>query len=171
MCTVESYHYLGRHLEIGGKVFILRNKTLASMMLILGVVSIVMGGFFIFQGFSKAAMLTNAMKEEKITYAAADGSINGIIDTPTEAASMAAVLKEHRQATGIYTELGRDDPARQTILNAMVMENSLNLAQMGFGLTQVVEATGAFMILVGITLGTSGTIGLRQKSEQNIPIK
>jgi hypothetical protein len=110
-------------------------------------------------------MLTNAMKEEKITYAAADGSINGVIDTPAEAASMAAVLKEHRQSTGIYTELAKDDPARQTILNAMVMENSLNLAQMGFGLTQVVEGTGAFMILVGIALGTSGTVGLRQRPE------
>ncbi len=155
----------GKTLEIGGKVFILRNKTLAAMMLILGVISIGMGGFFIFQGFSKAAMITNAMREEKITYAAADGSINGVIDTAAEAESMAAVLKEHRMATGIYTELKRDDPGRQTILNAMVMENSLNLAQMGFGLTQVVEATGAFMILVGIALGASGGIGLRRKPE------
>lgn len=142
---------------------IFRNKKLAVMVLVLGVISVGLGSFFIYQGVNKASMITETMKEEKITYAAADGPIEGVIDTVAEAASMATVLKEHRMALGIYTELDRTDPKRQTILNAMVMENSLTLAQMGFGLTQVVEATGAFMIMVGLALGTSGIVGIRQK--------
>ena len=134
------------------------------MMLVLGVISIALGSFFIYQGLNKAALITETMKEENITYGAADGSIQGIIDTPTEAASMAAILKEHRLAQGNYAELDRTDPKRQTILNAMTMENSLTLAEMGYGLTQVVEGTGAFMLLVGIALGTSGVVGLRHKA-------
>lgn len=142
---------------------ITQSKKLATLVVIVGIVSIVMGTFFIIQGFAKSNMITKAMSSESITYSGAGGTIVGSIDTAQEAQAMADVLKEHRQAMGVYTELKRDDPARQTILNAMTMENSLNLAQIGFGLTQVVEATGAFMILLGLTLGAGGTATIINK--------
>lgn len=142
---------------------ILRNKKLAVMVLVVGIVSIGLGSFFLYQGFDKASLITETMKEEKITYSGADGEIVGVIDTAAEAGAMAEILKEHRMEQGIYTELDRTDPARQSILNAMVMENSLTLAQMGFGLTQVVEATGVFMILVGLAMGTGALVAVRQK--------
>jgi len=62
---------------------------------------------------------------------------------------MADVLQEHSAAMGNYSQLKRDDPNRQQILNALTMTNSLEMAVMGFGLTDVVKASGAFMILVG----------------------
>ncbi len=141
-------------------------RKLAMLAVLVGIISIAMGGFFIFQGFAKAEMLTKAMTSENITYNSADGTINGVIDTPQEAQAMAAVLKEHRDAMGNYSQLKRDDPNRQQILNAMTMENSLNLAQMGFGLTQVVEGSGAFMILMGLTFGAGGIVVLRSKKAQ-----
>ncbi len=139
----------------------LRKKGLGILLGGVGIICMVMGAIFIAQGFAKNAVLTAAMVSENITYTGAGGSIVGIIDTPAEAKVMSDVLAEHRQAMGSYSSLKKDDPARQTILNAMTMENALNMAQMGFGLVQVVEATGAFMIILGGTLGIVGIVALR----------
>lgn len=137
---------------------IVPSRKLAFLILVLSLISFVVGGVFIAQGFDKSRLITEAMRLEKATYAGEDakgakGAIVGVIDTPQEAAAMAEVLKKHRLELGTYTELKRDDPKRATILSAMTMENSLNLAQIGFGLTDVVKATGAFMIIVGLALG------------------
>ncbi|MFC1902643.1 hypothetical protein ACFLX4_01050 [Chloroflexota bacterium] len=140
------------------------SKKLAVIVLIVGIASLVLGGMFIFQGIAKQNLITEAMRLENATYDSEDGAINGVIDCPEEAQIMAHVLREHRlERYGSYTELSRDDPNRATILNAMTMENALNLAQLSYGLTQVVQATGAFMILVGLTLEGSAITVVRKK--------
>jgi hypothetical protein len=125
-------------------------RKLAVVVLLLGLVSLALGGFFVQLGIQKANYLTEKMAAQNITYTGAGGAINGAIDTPQEAQAMADVLQEHSAAIGNYSKLAKDDPNRQQILNAMTMTTSLELAVMGFGLTQVVEASGAFMILVGL---------------------
>ena len=139
------------------------NKKVASILLIAGVISLVMGGIFLYQGFAKHGLIMEVMALEKIEYSGADGLIVGIIDTPEECHAMAEVLKEHRQERGVYTDLARDDPARATILNAMTMENALNLAQVGHGLAEVVQVNGAFMLMMGMTLVVTGTYGIRAR--------
>jgi hypothetical protein len=141
-------------------------KKLALFVLVMGVVSIGMGGIFIFQGIDKGNLIISSMCAENIEYGGADGEIVGIIDTPHEAQVMAGILREHRvERYGNYAQLERDDPNRQTILNAMTMENSLNLAQLGYGLSQVVLATGIFMLIVGITLGV-GAVSILSHRKQ-----
>ena len=142
---------------------ITQSKKLAALVMVVGIVSIVLGAFFISQGFAKSDEITKAMVSENITYGGAGSTINGIIDTSQEAEEMANVLYEHRSAMGNYSQLKRDDPARQTILNAMTMENSLTLARLGFGLTQVVEASGVFMVLIGLTFVAGGAAVVRSK--------
>lgn len=139
-----------------------QNRKVATLVSLVGVISIVLGAFFVFQSIAKSNMITEQMYSEKISYNSADGSINGTIDTPQEASSMALVLKQHRsERYGNYSELKRDDPNRDQILKAMTMENSLNLAVLGYGLTDVVKATGAFMIIVGLALSVGGAASLR----------
>jgi hypothetical protein len=140
-----------------------RVKVLAGLASIVGVIAIVMGAVFISQGFAKNDMITKAMVSENITYTGAGGAITGIIDTPAEAKVMADILAEHRSELGSYSSLKRDDPNRQQILNAMTMENALTMAQMGFGLVQVVQATGGFMILIGLALGVGGLVVFTSK--------
>jgi hypothetical protein len=139
-------------------------RKLAALILVLGLVSFALGGFFIQQGFAKAAVLTEAMSSQKISYGSAGGSIQGVIDTPQEAQVMADVLSEHLKQYGSYSDLKKDDPNRQTILNGMTMVNSLELAVMGFGLTDVVKASGAFMILVGLTFVVISVPALGRKN-------
>ena len=139
------------------------NKKVASILLIAGVISLVMGGIFLYQGFAKHNLIMEVMALEKIEYGGADGLIVGIIDTPEEAQAMAEILKEHRQERGVYTDLARDDPNRATILNALTMENSLNLAQLGHGLTEVVQVNGIFMMVIGLTLVSTGAYVIRAR--------
>ena len=132
------------------------SKKLAVIVLLAGVVSVVLGGIFIFQGIDKSNLITEAMCLEKVEYGGADGTIVGIVDTPAEAQVMAGILREHRMEDyGYYTDLARDDPNRETILKAITMENALNLAQLGYGLAEVVKFNGIFMVIIGLTLGVS----------------
>lgn len=142
------------------------SKKLATIVLLVGVVSVVMGGIFIFQGIDKGNLVIEAMCLEKVEYGGADGTIEGIVDTPDEAQVMAGLLREHRMENyGHYTELARDDPKRDGILKAMTMENALNLAQVGYGLSQVVIVTGIFMVIIGLTLGV-GAVSVIRSSKQ-----
>ncbi|MBU2607963.1 MAG: hypothetical protein KKF26_01445 [Chloroflexi bacterium] len=140
------------------------NKKVASILLIAGVFSIVMGAVFISQAISKRSLILQTMLVEKVSYEAADGAIQGIVDTPEEALVMAGILADHRRENyGLYVELARDDPNRAQILKAMTMENSLYIAQLGYGLTEVVQANGIFMLVIGLALGTTGAYGIRAR--------
>jgi hypothetical protein len=138
------------------------NKKFATFVLLVGVVCVLIGGFFVYQGISKSNLVINAMRSENITYGGAGGDINGIIDTSAEAATMAAILNTHsHEQFGNYSQLKRDDPNRQQILNAMTMQNALNLAVMGSGVAEMAEGTGGFMLIIGLSLVAGGAIALR----------
>ncbi len=138
------------------------SRNLGRVVLLLGVVAVSLGAVFIVQGVAKSNLITEAMQVEQITYGGAD-EIEGVIDTATEAELMAGILREHRLDMGIYSELDRDDPQRDTILKAMTIENSLNLAQLGYGVTTVVIVSGVSMVIMGIALGGTG-LGLYRLS-------
>ena len=133
------------------------NRNLGKVVLLLGVVALVIGAVFISQGVTKSNLITEAMRVEQITYGGAD-EIDGVIDTATEAELMAGILREHRLDIGIYSELDRDDPRRDTILKAMTIENSLNLAQLGYGVVTVVVVSGIFMVIIGIAVSGTGLV-------------
>ncbi|MFC1906034.1 hypothetical protein ACFLWJ_00935, partial [Chloroflexota bacterium] len=73
-----------------------------------------------------------------------------------EAKAMSDTLKAHRSHSGFYTELDRTDPGRATILDAMTMENSLNMAQMGFGLSNFALGAGVTLLIIGVGFGAIG---------------
>ncbi len=134
------------------------NRNLGKVVLFLGMVALVIGVVFIVQGVVKNNMITEAMQMEQITYGGSE-EIEGFIDTSAEAKLMAGVLMEHRiEDYGIYSQLDREDPNRATILKAMTMENSLNLAQMGFGMVTVVVVSGIFMVIMGIAVSGTGLV-------------
>lgn len=136
-------------------------RYLAIVVLLLGVVSLALGITFIVQGASVSAMITERVVAERATSGAEE--VVGIIDTPTEVKATSDYLREHRMDLGIYTELERDDPKRATILKAMTMENSMNLATLSYGVSTVATVTGVFMLIVGIALGGTG-LGLHRLS-------
>jgi len=60
-------------------------KTLAIALILVGIISLTFGSVFVFQGFAKANLITEAMRIERAAYGSADGEIEGVIDTCYEA--------------------------------------------------------------------------------------
>ncbi|MFC1992936.1 hypothetical protein ACFLV3_03900 [Chloroflexota bacterium] len=145
-------------------------RKLAMVVTFLGVVGVVFGGIFIFQGISKTNELKQAMQLEQITLGIDTGEVEKgeVIDTPEEAQIAGDTVRDHRHGIaptyGDLLEGGRFDatnPEQLTYAQAMNLENYLYLAVMGFGFTQSIIASGTFMIITGLALGGAGVALLR----------
>src|SRR3990172_6657095 len=122
--------------------------------LALGVVFIAAGVYMVAEGRSAKDEGRDAIGRENIT-TSEDASIpNVLVDDAATAKSEANVIEAHvMELTGglTYAELPRDDPNRPTVLNAVSLRTALNLAVMGFKVSDLVIGMGAFMIVIGGT--------------------
>ena len=140
-------------------------RKLAILVLTLGVVGIVFGGVFIFQGVTKSNELKEAMQVEQITLGIEAGEVEKgeFIDNAKEAQIAGDTVKEHRHGIApTYGDLlggekfDATNPQQLTYAQALNLENYLYLAVLGFGLTQSVIASGTFMVVTGLALGVTG---------------
>ena len=146
-------------------------KGLSILVIILGIVSIAIGGIFLGQAFVKNDLLVTAMQQEQITLGIeSDDLAQGeVIDSAREAEIAGDTVREHRHGiASTYGDLlggAQYDPTNISQLKyaqALNLENYLYLAVLGFGVTQIAMGAGAFMIVTGIALGVTGLLLLRQ---------
>ena len=145
-------------------------RYLSILVLVLGAIAFIIGAAFIYQGIAKQDLIRTQMQVEKVTYLLPEEEIQkgNVIDTAEEAQMVANTVKEHRhQIAPTYDDLlqgGRYDPTNPkhlTYSQAINLENYLYLGALAFGLSTVVLASGAFMIVTGIALGGIGVVLLR----------
>ena len=145
------------------------NRYLASLVLILGLISVVIGAVFIYQAVDKQNWISQAMAEEKVTLGLTDQQIqNGeVVDNAQKAQTAADTIREHRRSIApTYADLlansgGRFDPTNPQHLSysqALNMENYLYLSVLSFGVIQEITVTGIILIVIGIALGTTSII-------------
>lgn len=148
-------------------------KTLGLVVIGIAIIAIVIGVVFVVQGISKNNLIVDRMNTEKVSLALDPNNPGDFTPVNDIAAAQEAadIIAEHRRGISpTYQDLlngGRFDstnPTHLTYAQAMNLENYLYLAVASFGLVQVVEAAGAFMILVGIALGAVG-LALRRLSK------
>jgi hypothetical protein len=145
-------------------------RGLAILVLCLGAVAVVLGGVFVAQGIAKDNLLTTAMQQERITLGIPSEELaqGEVIDTAKEAEVAGDTIREHRHGIApTYGDLlsGKQydptNPEQLTYAQALNLENYLYLAVLGFGVTQVVIGSGAFMIITGLALVGTGTAILK----------
>ena len=145
-------------------------QIIGAVVMVLGVVAIVIGGAFVFQGFSKNNLIVERMQVEKVSLALDPNDPKTLtqIQTGEQAQAAADIISSHRRAIApTYQDLlagGKFDstnPKHLTYAQAMNLENYLYLAVVAFGLVQVVLGAGAFMVVTGIALGLTGLVLLR----------
>ena len=145
-------------------------RKLSVLVLIIGVISVIAGAIFIGQGVVKNNLLVTAMRQEKITLGIPSDKIvaGEVIENAKEAQIAGDTVREHRHSIApTYGDLLGDkqfdptDPKQLTYAQALNLENYLYLAVLGFGVTQVVIASGVFMVLNGVALSGIG-ISLRR---------
>jgi len=114
---------------------------------------------------SRDAQLKEAMRVEKVTLGIESGMEGEVIDSLPEAMEAGDTIREHRRSIALtYSDLlgeGRydpTDPQQLTYAQAMNLENYLYLAVVAFGLTQAVMASGVFMVITGLALGSTGVV-------------
>jgi len=143
------------------------NRILAVLVMLLGLVALVVGGVFIWQGIDKNNLIVERMKVEKVTVALDPN--NPTLFTPindaADAQAAADIIATHRRGIApTYQDLlagGRFDatnPTHLTYAQAMNLENYLYMAVTAFGLIQVTMAAGAFMVVTGLALGGGGMV-------------
>ena len=136
-----------------------RIRNIGIAVMVFAVISLAMGIVFIQQGFAKENFLVNAMAQEEIVLE----GVEGVIDTPAEAQLAGDTVREHRHGIApTYGELlggerfDPTNPAQLSYAQALNLENYLYLAVASFGIFNVVKATGAFMLIMGLALGATG---------------
>ena len=146
-------------------------KGLSILVIVLGIVSIVIGGIFLQQAFAKNDLLVTAMQQEQITLGIeSDAFAQGeIIDSAREAEIAGDTVREHRHGIApTYGDLLGGEQYNPTEIvqlkyaQALNLENYLYLAVLGFGVTQIAMGVGAFMLVTGIALGVTGVVLLRK---------
>jgi hypothetical protein len=138
--------------------------------MLLGLVALVVGGVFIWQGNAKNKLIVDRMEVEKVSLAVYPD--NPDVFTPirnaSDAQKAADTIASHRRSIApTYQDLlagGRFDSTNATHLTyaqAMNLENYLYMAVTAFGLIQVTMAAGAFMAVTGVALGGAGLVLFR----------
>jgi hypothetical protein len=137
---------------------------------ILGVIAIVIGAVFVYEGISKNNLIVDRMNVEKVSLALDPNNPAQLtqIANGDDAQRAADTIAAHRRAIApSYQALlgnGRFDPTNPqhlTYAQAMNLENYLYLAVTAFGLIQVALAAGVFMIITGVALTLNGLVLFR----------
>lgn len=122
--------------------------------LVLGVVFVGGGLYMVSEGRDANDEVKDAIGRENII-TSEDASIPNVQVTNADTAkAQADVIERHYlEITGgrTYAELDRDDPNRDTALQAANLRTSLNLAVMGFKVSDLVIGMGFFMVAIGAT--------------------
>jgi hypothetical protein len=135
-------------------------RYLGLAVIVLGIIGLAVGIVFVQQGFAQENWLEQTMNQEQITMPDGSGTI---INNEATARAAGDLVREHRHSISpTYGDLlgGKNfdptNPTQLTYAQAMNIENYLYLAVTAFGVFTVVKAAGAFMIVMGLALGTTG---------------
>jgi len=143
------------------------SRNISLVISLLGLVAIVIGVVFVFEGVSKNNLILDRMNVEKVTLSLDPANPTQLthIQNGADAQKAADTIATHRRAIApSYQDLlgtGKFDPTNPiqlTYAQAMNLENYLYMAVTAFGLIQVVMAAGAFMIITGAALGLTGLV-------------
>jgi hypothetical protein len=128
---------------------------------ILGLLLLIGGAFMVIQGISVRNEIRDELKAEQIM-TSKDASIpEALVEDAETARAQAEVIKKHTLGTwGPYSQLPREDPRRAQFIDGVTLRTALNMAVMGFGVTQLVIGAGALVLVAGAATLFLATPGL-----------
>lgn len=129
--------------------------------LVLGICLLVGGIYMIVQGISVRNEIRDELRAEQIT-TSQDSRIPGVLVEDAETArAQADAIKEHTLGTwGPYSELPREDPRRAQFIDGVALRSALNMAVMGFGVTDLVIGVGVIVTIAGFATLALATPGI-----------
>jgi hypothetical protein len=117
------------------------------------IASIVIGALMIVGGIATWFVVSDTLSDQQIT-TSEDACLPGrSVSGPFTAYCEAKVIEQHAlEATeGLYyAELDREDPLRETAMNAAFLQSSLFTSVVAFGVAAMAVAVGLLFILIGL---------------------
>ncbi len=123
--------------------------------------AIVLGVLLIIGGIGTWTMVSSMLGEQRITTPEDACLPESEVDGPFTAYCQATVIQKHAlDATEgkTYAELDREDPLRNTAMNASFLQASLFTSVLAFGVAAMAAGMGVIFVLIGL--------GMRDVSEQ-----
>ena len=122
----------------------------------IGILVIVAGGILLVSGIVTWIVVQTQLADENITVSDDAARFQGEeVDGPLTAYAQADVIEKHAlEASGglTYAELERDDPVRETVMDASFLRASLFTSVVAFGVAVMAMGLGVLFIIVGIVL-------------------
>jgi hypothetical protein len=142
------------------------------LVLLIGVVSIAVGGVFIGEAISKNMWIKDSMRQEQVTLGLTQEQIAAgkFVDNAQEAQAAADKVRADRHSiAATYEDLiaasgGKYDPTNPKDLSytqALNLENYLYMAVLSFGVVQEILGTGIILVLIGAALVGTGFVFIR----------
>ena len=123
---------------------------------LLGLAVIVAGVIMIVAGVVTWFVVQDQLADENITVSDdAERFAGDPVDGPLTAYAEANVIEKHAlEASGgmTYAEIDREDPVRETVMNASFLRASLFTSIVAFGVALMAAGLGVVLILIGIAL-------------------
>ena len=127
-----------------------------------GWVVVVAGVVFAVAGVATWFVVADQLRAENITVSEdADYFAGEAVTGPLTAYSEAQVINKHAlEATGgkTYAELERDDPLRQTAMQASFLRASLFTSVVAFGVAALAAVLGVLLVLIGTSMRSERTV-------------
>ena len=119
--------------------------------LAVGLVLLGGGAYMVLAGMQTRNEIRDELRAEQVT-TSGDTPRPGVLVEDAETARMQAdAIKEHTLGTwGPYSELPREDPRRAQFIDGVTLRSALNMAVMGFGVTDLVIGGGLIILLAGL---------------------
>jgi hypothetical protein len=122
----------------------------------IGIIVLVVGVIFAVAGVVTYVLVANELANENITVSADAKYFAGqSVNSPWTAWSEAETISKHAlEATGgkTYAELDRDDPLRDTAMQASFLRASLFTSVVAFGVALLAAVLGVMLVLIGVSL-------------------
>jgi hypothetical protein len=139
-----------------------RNGVIGMIVMVVGVIFAVAGVVTYFIVSDQLAAENITVSEDAARFAGQD------VTGPFTAYAEAEVINKHAlEATGgkTYAELDREDPARQTAMQASFLRASLFTSVVAFGVAAMATVLGILLVLIGWALrSTGGPVVTREPS-------
>ncbi|MFL6205204.1 MAG: aromatic ring-opening dioxygenase LigA [Acidimicrobiales bacterium] len=123
---------------------------------VVAMILFVSGGVLVFAGVLTYGLVRNELSDEHITVSEdADHFAGDQVEGPLTAYEQASTIEEHALEIGggkTYAELPRDDPNRDTVMDASFLRASLFTSVVAFGVAALVVALGVLFVLVGFAV-------------------
>lgn len=123
---------------------------------VLAIIVVAFGGIFAVAGAGTWIAVSTNLRAEQITVADDAAAFGGqIVDTPWEAWAQADIIDHHAlEASGgkTYSQLDREDPVRETMMNGSFLRASLFTSVVAFGVALLVLGLGVVLIVAGEAL-------------------